>query len=347
MQGRISLSTEAVEPALRGEFWREIARPLFQVAPLDSPTAELHGAFSSQPVGELTIGSIRFNRQRYQRDRRTIVSSGLDHYLIQCLTDGALRGDCDGQAITAAPGDICLFDLARPYVTEADAGARITAVVPRARIDAVLGRRSLHGLTLRAGDPLTRMLRSLMLSLHDIAGEIEDADALAAETAMIEILTTIISHRLNGAAPRQAPVAPRLRARIDAFVDDHLSQPGLGVEALMREFGISRTHLYRLFADQGGLASAIRDRRLDAAFHQLRRADGVDRTITDIALASGFSSSAQFARAFRTRFAMSPSEARLGAPAPPEGNPVLALQTHLQTQVDAWRGIETDAWIWK
>ena len=104
-------------------------------------------------------------------------------------------------------------------------------------------------------------------------------------------------------------------------------------EELMREFDVSRTHLYRIFADKGGLASAIRERRLDAAFHRLRRAEAIDISITDVALDLGFSSSAQFARAFRARFAMSPSEARFNADRPSSGNAVLSLQGHLRERL--------------
>jgi AraC-like DNA-binding protein len=333
MRSRISISTDAVEPALRSDFWREISRPLFQVSLLESPEPTLRGACISQPVGDLMIGAIRFNRQRYQRDRKTISASGMDSYLIQCLTSGSLRGDCDGRTIEADVGDICIFDLARPYVTEAEAGARITIVIPRTRIDAVIGHRSLHGLTLRASDPLTQMLRSVLLSLNDIASDIDEADALAAETTLIEVLITIVSHRLLGADQPRTPTTTALRARVEAFLDAHLTSPDLGVEALMREFDVSRTHLYRIFADKGGLASAIRERRLDAAFHRLRRAEAIDISITDVALDLGFSSSAQFARAFRARFAMSPSEARFNADRPSSGNAVLSLQGHLRERL--------------
>lgn len=251
MRSRISISTDAVEPALRSDFWREISRPLFQVSLLESPEPTLRGACISQPVGDLMIGAIRFNRQRYLRDRKTISASGMDSYLIQCLTSGSLRGDCDGRTIEADVGDICIFDLARPYVTEAEAGARITIVIPRTRIDAVIGHRSLHGLTLRASDPLTQMLRSVLLSLNDIASDIDEADALAAETTLIEVLITIVSHRLLGADQPRTPTTTALRARVEAFLDAHLTSPDLGVEALMREFDVSRTHLYRIFADKG------------------------------------------------------------------------------------------------
>lgn len=333
MRRSVSFSTELVEPGLRDEVWREVSRPLFEVSPADGRAA-LRGRFVSQPLESLTIGATAFNRQRYRRDQRTIVRGDFDHYLLQVLTAGSLRGDCDGVDLVAGPGDICFFDLARPYATDAEAGARVTLLVPRRAIEAAARGRSLHGQVLRAADPLARLLRNLLFDLQQISSELSEADLPAAEAAVLETLAAVLARRAADGSPGRAAPGRQLRRRILAFIDLRLSDSALGVELLMREFQLSRAHLYRVFASDGGVASIIRERRLDAAFHRLRQIAGRERSIGDIAFEFGFPNSSQFARAFRSRFAISPTRVRMDLAV--EGPGGATLQSHLIRQTAPW-----------
>ncbi|AFQ52074.1 helix-turn-helix domain-containing protein [Burkholderia cepacia] len=78
----------------------------------------------------------------------------------------------------------------------------------------------------------------------------------------------------------------------------------------MCRFRISRAPLYRAFAEDGGVTRLIRNKRLDAAYLALRYQRGPARPIGAIAAEYGFSSSAQFLRAFRSHFGFTPSDAQ-------------------------------------
>jgi AraC-like DNA-binding protein len=124
----VLLSTDFVEPSLRDEVWREITKPYFETTQRaeDGDTA-LEGSVLSRSVGTLLTGPTTFNRQHYNRDRRIVLQSGLDHYLLQLFVSGSLQGDCDGRAISVEPGDICAFDLARTFTSSVHAGSTISA----------------------------------------------------------------------------------------------------------------------------------------------------------------------------------------------------------------------------
>ena len=121
---------------------------------------------------------------------------------------------------------------------------------------------------------------------------------------------------MNG--PVQAPRTSRYlstreqesRARaVRAYIEDHLNDPGLGVDQLCRRFAISRRTLYRLFADDGGVAHYVTVRRLARAFDELRAASPARGLIKAVALTVGFVDQRRFHRLFRQRFAIAPSEA--------------------------------------
>ena len=79
----ILISTDAVEPALRNDYWREVTRPFCDTTPVaDDKTATLEGTMRIRTVAGLTLGSTAFNAQRYKRDRWTIARSPIDLSLI-------------------------------------------------------------------------------------------------------------------------------------------------------------------------------------------------------------------------------------------------------------------------
>lgn len=297
MRQGLLLSTELKEPCSRSMFWQEL---------YEEPRIPTN----------IDVKNSAKEPRRDDHERQRIRAGGLDQYCVMLLTSGDLRGDCDGTAITATSGDICVFDLTLPYVSYASSGGRLTVIAPRQPVDRVAVGHSLHGQVLRADDPLARLLRNFIVDVHAVAGDLQADDADAAEAALIEVLTMALARRRPDTAKAGASrLGRRFRERMLAFIDSRLADPALNAETLMLRFGVSRANLYRLFAEDGGVASAIRDRRLDAARRRLAGAEAA--SVTEIALDFGFSSSGQFSRAFRGRFGVSPTEARAARqPAP-------------------------------
>src|SRR5690606_35249941 len=80
-------------------------------------------------------------------------------------------------------------------------------------------------------------------------------------------------------------------------------------------FRVSRSHLYRAFVMDGGVATVIRDKRLDCAYRILISQSGKPVSFKEIAYRCGFHNGTQFTKAFKVRFGMSPKDARImGAP---------------------------------
>lgn len=114
--------------------------------------------------------------------------------------------------------------------------------------------------------------------------------------------------------PQRAGLAARLgvsrRAVLDAVeaMENHLADP-LSLEQLAGFAGVGPRQLTRLFSQELGLSAMAwyRRLRLDAA-HRLLSATTMP--LTDVALATGFASSAHFSRAFSAAFKAAPSSVR-------------------------------------
>lgn len=316
----ILVSTDMVEDRLRSEFWREVTRPFYETTPLvGSESPELEGTITSRQVAGLWFGSVTFNAQRYNRDRRIIASSDLDQYLVAVVEGGDMSGDFAGTSVVAQSGDICVLDLTQILLGDVTAGGMFSTLVPRQILAKATGHANLHGLVLKAHLPMTKLLTCYLGGIRDLGNQPSADEAAAVQEALVTILAAALrGERPDGAGGLRSgdlrPLGAALRQRVLDFIDSNVSNHDLGPDFILRRFHVSRAHLYRAFAEDGGISSVIRDRRLDAAFRELTRTDIAVRSIAEIAFSLGFADPTHFLRRFRIRFGRTPSEIRSEGP---------------------------------
>ncbi|QZP07027.1 helix-turn-helix domain-containing protein [Caenibius sp. WL] len=321
----VLISTDFVEHYLRNDFWREVTRPFYDTTSIigdESPPLE--GTMRLQQVGRLQFASVTFNPQRYNRDRRIIAWSGLDHYLV-AIVGADMFGDFAGTSVTARPGDICILDLTQVLLGQVAAGGMFSTLIPRRALAKACGHANLHGLTLKAHLPMTKLLATYLGGLSDISDQLADDEAAAVEDALVTILAAAVRGEQPNTVRDLPPLSVALHQRVLDFIDSNINNPDLSPDFILRHFNVSRAHLYRAFAGDGGISSVIRDRRLDAAFLELTQTDVIDRSISEIAFTLGFTNATHFLRCFRTRFGLTPSEARH---ARPSRSPTSELRAH-------------------
>ncbi|NVM41607.1 helix-turn-helix domain-containing protein [Ochrobactrum intermedium] len=312
MSNETFISIAMVEVEARNDFWREATRPVFDTMPLSPDSKEpLEGAISSRPLGSIAIGTVSFNGQRYIRDHRTIVHSDLDYYLIQLFTSGKMNGDFNGLGVRADVGDICFLDLSKAFKSEVDAGSRISLAVSRRDLEKVIGPRSLHGVVLRGDQPMTRLIATYLKGIRSLERSLSPVEALASEEALIALLAGAVKGDALESLEDYPSMSIALRQRVLAFIDQNIGEQELSPELIQQKLRVSRSHLYRAFAEDGGVAKIIRDRRLDEAFKQLAKPSKQSRSVSQIAYSLGFSSGNQLLRGFRARFDMTPKEAQI------------------------------------
>lgn len=102
-----------------------------------------------------------------------------------------------------------------------------------------------------------------------------------------------------------------LRHRIESYIRDRIRDPELSIDKIASALRCSKRYLHMAFeASDHSIADHIWSTRLDGFRGDLARRS--DQTISEIAFAWGFSSSAHFSRAFRKRFGVTPSAFRRG-----------------------------------
>ncbi len=88
---------------------------------------------------------------------------------------------------------------------------------------------------------------------------------------MVILLAAALKGETLEKAEEFSPLTLVLRQRVMAFIKQNIHLPEMSQELIQRRFNVSRTHLYRAFAADGGVTKVLRDMRLDAAFVELTR----------------------------------------------------------------------------
>jgi AraC family transcriptional regulator len=154
--------------------------------------------------------------------------------------------------------------------------------------------------------------RMIAMGLEELCGEAgndDDIFAMMAEGWAIQTLAAL--RRLNGAptdASRRGGLTPAALKRIREFVESNLGS-SIALADLAALAGVSTRHFIRAFSESTGKTphQYVISRRIDRA-RSLLAEDSY--SLTDVALAVGFSHSQHFASSFRKHTGLCPSQFR-------------------------------------
>lgn len=294
------------------ESWRDWYREVFETTTKLDATTGFEAANCNWTIGGLTISEVMSPPVTVARSRALVRRNPVDHWAVTLSSRSAsevLAGDRQFRVPAGVP---FLLSLGEEMSIRREEGeSRMQILLSR---DAFAGSEPV--LDAAAGRPLDGPRGAL---LADFLGMVranvqtlsaEEASGLkGAVQAMIEACLAPSDSRVERAA---RPMAATLMERVRKAVARHLYSPSLGTEKLCREAATSRSQLYRLLEDQGGVAQYIQRRRLGESFAILCDASN-DFTIGRIAEMLCFADPSGFSRAFRREFGVTPKEVRLAA----------------------------------
>lgn len=267
-------------------------------------------------MGALDIACVCSDGARVERTRSHTARAADRQFGVVIILQGRGAWSHCGREGPIGAGDILVSDNTRPIVCQFD--------------DPV------SGVTIRAGEA---MLRAHLPFIDDVCGVrlpaesglTRAASAIAtclAEQADLDAPTeygaTMAGHFLDVLATSYAMACERpvsgasvvnmRKALARQFIETHLPSPDLTPASVAEALRISPRYLRLLMSEDGESASGlILRRRLEECARRLASPLWRDSTITQIAFAWGFNSTAHFARVFRSRFGLSPRDYRQAA----------------------------------
>ena len=262
-------------------------------------------------AGEVVLTRLDADRHRVVRGSHRLRDSEEAYLKIVAPWSGTAQVHQNGQQACASNGSWVIYDTSQPYeVANPQHTEHLILMLPRRSIvQRGLNPEGLMGRSIGGSSGIARIALETMRSTYQ---ELDTMSAPLAQRAG-ELLVDMVHLSLQELVGKGTARTQRqaLHDRICAYVATHLRDPGLSVEAIATALNCSKRHIHNGFTGQDmSLGAFIQHSRLQLVMRELRQPELAQHTITDIAMACGFSSSAHFSRAFKAYAGMSPSEYR-------------------------------------
>lgn len=285
------------------DLWIDTCVSVFEVAPIARDPVQEEYRIASWFVEPLTFSRTSYHGMVNRHSRWHIEEAGQQLFVHRYIRGGATL-EVGGASIDCAPGGVTILDYARPFQSIHVASECQGVFLPHA----VIGFDPMHGGDVKYFEPnslVAHMLgRELELSFSALQA---GAPSLRREDIgrLIGCVEFAMSSKTSSrTAWAQAQLS--LREMIKSFIAQNLGSPALSVDLILRNFGLSRARLYRLFEAESGVRKYITPRRLQQAVLQLADNPLQRGQVRAVSERCGFSSEVVFNRVVRRTYGTSP-----------------------------------------
>jgi AraC-like DNA-binding protein len=232
-------------------------------------------------------------------------ANGEPFVFLHRLVRGIIRGRSGDLNVDRDTGVVYLLDQACQTECVQGQSTMQTVHIPKVAIgynpdvhDAMITFPAWHPM----GQILNRLFDEMFESLK--MGDAYDQEAYAQLIACLTLaLNTECEHSDVRRRARDA-----LQHQICRHIEQNLLDQDLSANTLLRDFGLSRASLYRMFNERGGVRQYINERRLLRAVIEISKQPRQRGIVTQVANKWGFSSGANFNRSVKRRFGVPPGE---------------------------------------
>jgi len=306
-----TFSTHLLRPEDQFEAWREWHQPVLDFLPGESTSYGFQAEVHLWKLGGLAMSRTSTPPVRVARTKSKLKRDPIDHWVLSYSVRGTHFTNTAEATVEVPPKVPFLSSLGQEFLHERTHIDRVQFLMARDAfrdiaplLDAACG--SL------LDTPLGHLLGDYMLALERHLPAVTEGDLprlTSAVGAMVAAAAAPSAERTSLAKPL---IDLGRRERVRRAVRRHLRTPTLEPKTLARLVGVSRSNLYRLFEDMGGVARYIQRERLLEGHALLSDPEKV-QSISQIAEDLCFADASSFSRIFKREFGCTPTEARYAA----------------------------------
>ncbi len=234
--------------------------------------------------------------------------------LFSRLLEGRTRGTSGDEVINRRPGPIYVSDQARPFEAIIGHNHMQSVYIPKSKLGLESDMTSIPTEIYRTCTP-GKLVHTGMDNLFATLWRNESHISAAALDQFIACLKIAM-----GASPLRADI--RMHARnalfdlICKYIEQNLGDFALSADSVLSEFGVSRSSLYRMFEDKGGVRNYITERRAVRALLEISEAPHIRGQIRMAAERWGFLTPPTFSRTIHRIYGASPGSLFSAKPPP-------------------------------
>jgi AraC-like DNA-binding protein len=315
---QVVFDAKTLAAAKRRQAWRDaICEIYLQVDCAAENEADYEGFVREMRFGDVTLTDALLSPQSVHRRNQHIAHFSKDYYYAGIEQLGRFEILQGGSSLTLRPGIGGLYYANEPYVLRSNVKTRQFWIeLPREAFNRRFesGRPPLLA-PIDLGQGLGRIAAEFCASLASEGAGFDPQVRARLGEQFMDILAMALSSGLSRQPEAETSVQRARLRSVQAYIDAHLSDPGLSLGAIAKKNGISLRYLHQLFRQTDMSASEwLRLRRLQRSYELLSSPRHAAQSITEIAYSMGFNSSSHFSNLFRAQFGLRPSDAR-GTPA--------------------------------
>jgi AraC-like DNA-binding protein len=293
------------------EAWLEWYRSVCEIIPARPTVDGFQAEVRLWSLGGLAVSRSISPPLQAVRSKRHLRREPIDHWIVSYYARGAHAAHTANASLEVPAGVPYLWSLGQEFAHQRTHGDRIQFIMSRdafpdlaAVLDAACGS--------ALDTPLGHLLGDYMMGLVRHLPAVAEFDPPRLANAVGTMVAAAVAPSPERVAVAQQQIELGRKERVRQAVRRHLRTPTLGPRTLSRLVGMSRSNLYRLFEDSGGVARYIQNQRLLEAQALLTNAEN-KKTVAGLAEEFCFADASSFSRAFKREFGCSPGEARSAA----------------------------------
>ncbi|MGW2089918.1 helix-turn-helix domain-containing protein [Streptomyces sp. NPDC001880] len=328
----VSMSSSELPQGDRFDWYVELVRE--NIAPFSLRSVHAHGFeahVAAVDLGSAQLAHFVFESLHAARTPRHIRRGDPETYQLALVGGSPMTVRQCGNEAEIDTGSLVFFDTSHPLnasVADERGQGRVTLLriprgalpLPAGRVNRVLSRR------LSPDGVSGQVLCQYLTTVRDRAADLGAGERHRLGSIAVDLAAAFLAEHADARHPRSLESRYQvLRARIDSYIEHNLGSTDLTPNHLAAHHHMSVRSLHRLFGDrQETVAASIRRRRLERCRADLADPRLAGYPIAVLAARWGFPAPAEFSRAFRTAYGLSPRAFRhraMSAEAPRTARP--------------------------
>ncbi len=299
--------TSDVEHAQSEEHWRSVFGGVWGELDIRSvKDGKISGSLHSRKIGALTFNRIEFGNQQFERSRARLEQLEEPFYSLSFPESGEAFCQIGDMNTRLVPQNAYLLNngLAAKLLVNHEYST-FNVKIPVCALEHRLGRKTnILSRAIVQPDAIFHMMQRLVAELLKNVTTLDEQTAAFMTNQMLDTVAFFLSS--GGSVSEDSLAIQAVRARILFYIDSQYRDPTLTPQTIAHACGISRSYLYKVFSEAPSVMARIRKRRLEAARGMIELR-AVSLTMTEVAMACGFSNSSEFSRLFKSEYGVTPS----------------------------------------
>lgn len=295
--------------------WQRTVASNFAVATIKSSDSGFAGVMRTTHLDGIQVSRVLVPPHTVDRTNKHIGPHESSRFVLCLQLKGHSTVSQEGRTASLSPGDMTIYDTARPYtLVHDDEVTCIGVVIPEGRVNLSASTvRPLLATLMTKDDLFTGATFEAIDKFQQGADLVGNPTRYRLGQTFASLFETLCMSWLARTTTENFDPRAGLRESIVSFIEDNLSDPELDPSMIAAAHFISVRSLHGL-AKQGGstIASMIRDRRLEHCRADLSNPSLAHLTVAEIAARWGFTHAPHFATLFRRSFGVTPSSVRRG-----------------------------------